>query len=190
MSSHGLLREWLVAAVRAQGHQVIETDTHTLPRGTPISTVVIDLDHANEDSQTLVLHVRNQLRDQGSFVIVIGSPMRIAAAADDFADVELESARADAAALRAALSKKPRPRSSAELARAHRLWAEVTPRQRDVLRWLAGGHDNPTIADHLDVGERAIKAHISVLLELFGVDNRTKLAVLVREAGLRPPTVR
>jgi DNA-binding NarL/FixJ family response regulator len=76
---------------------------------------------------------------------------------------------------------------SAEVLRQHRLWAAVTPRQRDVLRWLATGIDNQAIARKLRIGERSVKAHLSMLLENFGVSNRTQLALIANHAGLRPP---
>ena len=43
---------------------------------------------------------------------------------------------------------------------------------------LAAGRDNRSIAATMGVGERAIKAHVSSLLALFGLDNRTELALL------------
>jgi len=61
----------------------------------------------------------------------------------------------------------------------------MTPRQCSVMRLLAIGRDNRTIARQLGVGERAIKAHVSALLSLFGLDNRTELALLASDAGLR-----
>ena len=46
---------------------------------------------------------------------------------------------------------------------------ELTPRQRDILRWLSSGADNSTIARHLRISERAVKAHISNLLAALAV---------------------
>ena len=80
------------------------------------------------------------------------------------------------------------PSMSSELARAHKQWAHVTARQRDVLRWLAHGLDNPGIAAKLRVGTRAIKAHISALLAMFGLESRTQLALLAHAGGLMPPS--
>jgi DNA-binding NarL/FixJ family response regulator len=72
------------------------------------------------------------------------------------------------------------------LVRQRRLWARITPRQREVMRWLAVGLDNRAIAQRLHIGERAVKAHVSALLEELGVDNRTQLALLAHDAGVRP----
>ncbi len=63
----------------------------------------------------------------------------------------------------------------------------LTPRQRDVLRWLAVGSDNLKIAAELGVGERAVKLHVTSLLKRFALDNRTELALLAWRAGFRPP---
>jgi DNA-binding CsgD family transcriptional regulator len=51
---------------------------------------------------------------------------------------------------------------------------------------LATGADNLKIAVLLGVSERAVKAHITRLLEIFHLENRSELAVLAREAGLHP----
>lgn len=62
----------------------------------------------------------------------------------------------------------------------------LTPRQQDVMRWLAIGADNLKIAVELGVSERSIKAHVSALLERCQAENRTELALIAFRAGLRP----
>lgn len=52
----------------------------------------------------------------------------------------------------------------ARIERAAEQW-RLTPRQRDVLRLIARGHSNGSIAAHLGVGERAIELHVTVLLD-------------------------
>jgi DNA-binding NarL/FixJ family response regulator len=43
--------------------------------------------------------------------------------------------------------------------------------------------ENPTIAASLGISERAVKGHVGVLLEKFGVNNRTELALIACRAG-------
>jgi PAS domain S-box-containing protein len=50
------------------------------------------------------------------------------------------------------------------------------------MRLLAKGHTNRQIADALGVSERAVKAHVSLLLEKFGVPNRAGLIARVLSA--------
>ena len=184
LSAHAALRQGIAALLRELGQvQVIECHEYVHARTRKTDVAFVDLDAAPIDAMRLVQQLRVQLEDV--YMVVMGSATRIAAAVDDSADAELESVHADANALRAAIARKPL-RASAELARAHRLWAEVTPRQRDVLRWLAAGSDNPAISDHMRVTERAVKAHVSSLLALFGCANRTQLALLAQRAGLKP----
>lgn len=187
LSDHALGRQALGALLRQHGHQVSEQALAAPLRGKRAEVVVLDLDRAAADTGALLRNLANAL--DGVRVVAIGSAHRLAATVDGAVDVELESARVDGTALLAAIAGR-RPVASTELGRAHRLWAEVTDRQRDVLCWLAGGYDNPGIAGKLRVGVRAIKAHISALLALFGLDSRTQLALLAREAGLRPPNSR
>jgi PAS domain S-box-containing protein len=58
----------------------------------------------------------------------------------------------------------------------------LTPRQVEVMRLLSRGHTNRQIADALGVSERAVKAHVSLLLEKFGVPNRAGLIARVLSA--------
>lgn len=55
----------------------------------------------------------------------------------------------------------------------------LTPRQAQVLRRVIRGHENKQIARELGVSEQAVKEHVSLLLQRFGVPNRAALA----EAG-------
>lgn len=149
--------------------------------------VVIDLDHERGDTMTVVRALRHELFD--THIVVIASAVRQGAADSSF-DAEVETPTADVGALVTAVAAgafdgRARRRSSESL-RQHGLWSRLTLRQRDVLRWLATGADNRTIARKLRVGERAIKMHVSALLSLFGVQNRTQLALLADRAGLQP----
>jgi DNA-binding NarL/FixJ family response regulator len=186
LSDQTLLRQGVAALLRARGfrHVLEFADGRELLDGArkePPAAIFIDLDHEREDTLTLVGRLRRELA--GAHLIWIGSALRQGAANGD--DDELETPGADAAALAAALLAHP-PRSS-ELRREHARWAAVTPRQREVLRWMAIGADNRTIARKLRVSERAIKAHVSTLLRAFDFSNRTQLALLAERAGLRPP---
>ncbi|KAF0846743.1 response regulator [Nocardia caishijiensis] len=55
--------------------------------------------------------------------------------------------------------------------------ADLTPREREVLRLVAEGHGNQEIADHLHLGVSTVKTHIVNLLDKTGTDNRVRLAV-------------
>ena len=57
----------------------------------------------------------------------------------------------------------------------------LTRRQRQILALVADGHANSGIARHLNLAESTVKAHVSTLFDLLGVDNR---AGCVREAAL------
>jgi two-component system nitrate/nitrite response regulator NarL len=151
----------------------------------PPHLVFVDLDHEREDVMALVQRLRRALLD--TQIVVIGSAMR-QGVADGAVDGELETPAADAVLLAAAaLGTLPRRRSP-EAARQQRLWSTVTPRQRDVLRCMATGSDNRAIAARLRIGERAVKAHVSALLDHFNLHNRAQLALLADHAGLRMAT--
>ncbi len=190
LSDQTLFRQGISELLRAHGLRSLSeyaTSRELLEavRSQPPDVLLIDLDHEREDTMTLVRSLRRELFD--TQIIVIGTAQRQGAAADGSADDEIETPKADSAALVAAAIASGARSQSAEVIRQHRLWKRITPRQRDVMRWLATGADNRSIARKLRVGERAVKAHVSTLLETFGVTNRTRLALIADRAGLQPP---
>lgn len=59
-----------------------------------------------------------------------------------------------------------------------------TSRQLDVLELMAGGHSNKSIANQLGLSEHTIKIHISAILRILDVNNRTEAAIACRKLGL------
>lgn len=68
--------------------------------------------------------------------------------------------------------------------------ASLTAQQFRVLALVADGLLNKQIADRLDIQERTVKAHISVIFEKLGVRNRTQAGVVLRELALTDPAAR
>jgi DNA-binding CsgD family transcriptional regulator len=64
--------------------------------------------------------------------------------------------------------------ADARLARVTRTWG-LTPRQADVLRLVAQGHTNKTIAADLGCAEVTIELHVSAILRKAHVDRRAAL---------------
>ena len=182
LSSHPVCRRGLCEMLVRKGWHIVECASYAQlsasARKDSPTVIVIDLDHADQDGATLLTGARAL----ATRVIPIGSALRQAASVPALDDIGIETRALEASS--AKLLERRRP--SSELTRQFRLWQRVTLRQRCVLRELSAGRDNRSIAATLGVGERAIKAHVSSLLALFGLDNRTELALLAVEAGLRP----
>ncbi|MBO8194574.1 response regulator transcription factor [Streptomyces oryzae] len=60
----------------------------------------------------------------------------------------------------------------------------LTPREREVLALVAEGDGNAEIAAALAMRESTVKAHVSRILGVLGVDNRVRAALAARDAGL------
>lgn len=60
-----------------------------------------------------------------------------------------------------------------------RSMAELSPRQREVVALVAEGRSNREIADALHLSEGTVKNYVTRILEVMGVTDRTKLAVLL-----------
>ncbi len=63
----------------------------------------------------------------------------------------------------------------------------LTEREHAVLRLLAQGLSNKEIAQHLALGEKTIKTHVSHILVKLGVQSRTQAALAAVRLGLVPP---
>jgi DNA-binding NarL/FixJ family response regulator len=62
--------------------------------------------------------------------------------------------------------------------------AELTEREREVLRLVSTGATNREIADALFIGEATVKSHISNILGRLGLRDRTQAAMYARDHGL------
>jgi len=61
---------------------------------------------------------------------------------------------------------------------------DLTPRQVDVLRLLAQGCSNKQIARGLGLAEKSVKAHVTAILRILQVENRTQAAERARNFAL------
>jgi len=61
----------------------------------------------------------------------------------------------------------------------------LTPREREVLQWLARGKADRDIAEILDISARTVHKHLQRIYEKLGVENRT--AAVMRAFGARSP---
>jgi two-component system, NarL family, nitrate/nitrite response regulator NarL len=61
---------------------------------------------------------------------------------------------------------------------------ELTPRELEVLRLLAEGLPNKTIAQRLDISEHTVKFHVNAVLGKLGVGSRTEAVVRATRLGL------
>lgn len=64
-----------------------------------------------------------------------------------------------------------------------------SPRERQIVAFLANGCSNQEIADRLGLRLQTVKNHLSRIYRKLGVPNRVQLAVLVVHEG-QTPTIR
>ncbi len=62
--------------------------------------------------------------------------------------------------------------------------ARLTPRQGDVLALIARGYSNREIASELKLAEGTIKLHVTALLKVLDVNNRTQAVIKADSLGL------
>jgi len=108
----------------------------------------------------------------------------------DVQPAELVRAIRDAHAGRALLHPAVAARLMEEVAAAappERRDDGLTPREREVLRLIAGGLANKAIALRLGLSERTVKTHVSNILTKLGLTDRTQAAVYALRHGLVGP---
>ena len=66
----------------------------------------------------------------------------------------------------------------------HPRLADLTPRELEVLRHIAGARSNAEIAAHLFLSEATVKTHVARVLAKLGVRDRVHAVVLAYETGL------
>lgn len=62
--------------------------------------------------------------------------------------------------------------------------AELTAREHEVLRLIASGKSNRTIAEELFISEKTVKTHVSHVLSKLGLTDRTQAAIFAVKQGL------
>lgn len=60
-------------------------------------------------------------------------------------------------------------------------FAELTPRERDVLLLIAKGHGNAQIAERLSISEKTVRNHVSNIFDKLGVWTRAQAIVFARD---------
>jgi DNA-binding NarL/FixJ family response regulator len=73
---------------------------------------------------------------------------------------------------------------------AHDALAELTQREREIVRLIVEGASNKEVASSLNISERTVKGHLSNVFQKLGVADRLKLMIYVREgkiAGVSNP---
>lgn len=61
---------------------------------------------------------------------------------------------------------------------------EITPREIEVLKFVAKGKSNKEIAQHLDITEDTVKGHLKSVFAKLGVSDRTQAAMSALQRGI------
>lgn len=66
-------------------------------------------------------------------------------------------------------------------------FAELTPRECEILSLLAEGQSNKLIARNLGISDGTVKLHVKAILRKLSIHSRVEAAVIAVEQGLRKP---
>jgi len=87
--------------------------------------------------------------------------------------------------LQAALANLPKERTLSERQRDTEKFGGLTPREREVARFLSEGKANREIAEALVLSERTVENHVGNILTKLGFESRAQVAIWAVEKGLR-----
>jgi len=79
--------------------------------------------------------------------------------------------------------KKIPPEIASELAE-HATQDDLSIREIEVLRLIAGGNSNKEIADHLSIGEGTVKSHVSNILSKLSASDRAHAVTIGLKRGI------
>jgi len=100
---------------------------------------------------------------------------------DEVIDTILAAAKGEAR-----LHPRITQRLMSEVSGSKRSLAALTPRELEVLRLIARGLDNRSIATALTVSEKTVKTHVSNILSKLNVTDRTQAAIYALREKLVP----
>jgi DNA-binding NarL/FixJ family response regulator len=74
--------------------------------------------------------------------------------------------------------------SASKSGRAAQRFPELTPREHEVLEWIAQGLNNQAIARRLSISEKTVRNHVSNIFNKLQVADRAQAIIRAREAGM------
>ena len=193
LSEQVLYRDGIVEILRQHGFRRVDGFASSASllkaaRAARLDLTLLDLAHERENSEELARRLRAVWPRMT--LVAIGTPLQLAARAqgvDGCVEMPTDGGTRLSEMAEAVARRHDGPIKfsvSPEVAQERLTWASLTPRQRQVLGLLGCGLENSKISTSLDISERAIKSHVSVLLEKFRASNRTTLALIACRAGL------
>ncbi|WP_262702210.1 MULTISPECIES: response regulator transcription factor [Streptomyces] len=163
--------------VRMPGRDGLGTTRELLTRPAPPGVLML----TTFDSDDLVLGALHA--GALGFVLKDTPPARILDAVRTVADGNpVLSPAATARVIAAATSPQSSHARESSRQAARKQLSVLTERERDTARAIADGLGNPEIAERLHISVATVKAHIGNLFAKLAVDNRVRIALLVRDA--------
>jgi DNA-binding NarL/FixJ family response regulator len=65
-------------------------------------------------------------------------------------------------------------------------WAQLSPRQKQIVAYVCRGDTTPQIASQLHIAQTTVKSHVEIAMRKFGVKSRVELRNLLQSFDLSP----
>jgi DNA-binding NarL/FixJ family response regulator len=213
VDDHGMVRRGMraylsifddieVVGEAADGRDALERLRVMAATGTPPDVVLMDLAMQPVDGVAATRELRATLPDIDIVAVTsLVDQSRVQAALEagasgylvkDAAPEELalaiRAARRGEIHLDAAVARRLMDSLHRSREQASDPFAELSEREREILRLIAEGHANKEIARQLVISERTARTHVSNILRKLGLSSRTQAALLAVREGLAAPS--
>ncbi len=65
-------------------------------------------------------------------------------------------------------------------------WAQLSPRQKQIVAYVCRGDTTPQIATQLHIAQTTVKSHVEIAMRKFGVKSRVELRKILQPWDLTP----
>lgn len=202
VDDHALFREGLVVVLRGLGGDIRVLEAGTCDEALQVakdhrglSLAILDLALPEVDGLTTLEVLREREPTLPAMILSASThpanvrrALRLGAAGymskADSGSVVLEAVRVVLAGGTYIPPNLAEPKKTGRPFHGETLCADLTPRQREVLRHVAAGQPNKVIARELGLSEPTVKAHLAAIYRALNVKNRTEAASLAGMPGL------
>jgi DNA-binding NarL/FixJ family response regulator len=201
VDDHSLFRDGLISLLEADGHQVVgqagdgQTAIESVPALKP-DLILMDINMPRLNGIDALRQIKAVMPEIKVIILTVSEDENnlvgaIRAGADgyllkhlnarEFLEMVNGLERGEAAITRQMTMRLLKHMTSVEPTGEHLLLSE---REIEILRLVASGKSNQSIADQLSISENTVKYHLKNILQKLGVSNRTEAVTIAIQKGL------
>jgi DNA-binding NarL/FixJ family response regulator len=173
----------LLPGVTVLAADSVEIAERTAAQAQVLDLIILDINLPDGDGVALLRQWQANIPDVPVIVVSGESEDEAAQRAKNAGAISFVAKSAPECALRDAIGKALKLSTVTGNADSFSVFDTLTARQQAVLRALVAGMSNLDIANHMDISELTVKAHLTAIFKALGVVSRTQAVLAARAAG-------